>query len=376
MPKNKPDAAATAKALATKRPKRRDPIPTSHLLKTGSTLLDLAISGRRGGGFTKGRYFWVVGDSSSGKTWLTLTCLAEAAMNKNFDEYRLIYDNVEDGALMDMERFFGKRMATRLEAPTVDASGVSVYSQSVEDFYYNVDDALSLAEKPGGRPFIWILDSMDGLDSGYSESKFQAAKKASRTGTTAAGDYGDGKAKINSTRLRGVIPRLKATGSILIILSQTRDNVGGGMFDPKQTSAGGRALKFYATVELWSSVGSRIKRTLKGKDIVVGIYCRVKTKKNRITGRETTIEFPIFYDSGIDDIGGMVDFLTTWKFWSKNKSSMIDASPDFTDVVKRREDLIKWIEDNDLRVDMEDITELAWAEIQDQLKVGRKSKYE
>ena len=74
-----------AKALTTKRPKRRDPIPNADLLKTGSTVLDLAISGRRAGGIPKGKYVWMVGDSSSGKTFLMLTCLAEASINKGFD---------------------------------------------------------------------------------------------------------------------------------------------------------------------------------------------------------------------------------------------------------------------------------------------------
>lgn len=368
MPKKKVDAVAGA--LTTTKPKRKAVISKSDMLKTGSTVLDLAISGRRAGGFSKGRYFWMVGDSSSGKTFLTLTCLAEASINPDFDNYRFIYDNAEDGALMDMEKYFGKRMAERLEPPAVDDKGLPVYSETIEDFYFHVDDALA-----GEEPVIYVLDSMDALGSDYSDSKFQDAKKAARKGTTAKGDYGDGKAKINSTRIRRVVAQLRATGSILIVLSQTRDDIGAGMFDEQKTHAGGHALKFYATVQLWSTVGSKIKRTVRDKEIVVGVHCRVKTKKNRITGKERVVEFPIYYDTGIDDIGGMIDFLVKWKFWP-TKAGLIDASADFDDAPRRREDLIQWVEETGLRTDLEDVVEAAWAELEKQVAVERKGKYQ
>lgn len=357
-------------ALTASSPKRREVIPDSDLLKTGSTVLDLAISGRRAGGFAKGKYFWVVGDSSSGKTFLTLTCLAEASIDPAFNDYRFIYDNGEDGALMDMAHYFGPNMAARLEPPEVGGKGGEVHSDTIEDFYYHLDDALAY-----GKPFIYILDSMDSLDSTYSARKFNEAKTASRKGTKAKGDYGDGKAKINSTRIRHVVRQLRDTGSILIVLSQTRDNIDAGMFEEQQTHAGGRALKFYATVQLWSSVGKRIKKTINDREVVVGVTCRVKTKKNRLTGRERVVEFPIYYDNGIDDIGGMIDYLTTWKVWRKT-GGKIDATKHFDEVVLRRADLITWVEDNGMRADLEDICEQAWQDIEARLSTVRKSKYE
>lgn len=374
----KKEAEDVANALTMKRERRRDPIPAKNLLKTGCTLLDLAITGKRGGGFAKGKYFWMVGDSSSGKTFLMLTCLAEASINKEFDDYRFIYDNGEDGALMNMSKYFGRRMAERVEPPATDKDGGAVYSGTIEDFYYNLDDAFLVAEAPGGKPFIYLLDSMDALDSKYSEQKFDEAKKAARNPKLkpARGDYGDGKAKINSTRLRGAVSRLTHTGSILIILSQTRDAIDAGMFDEQQTFAGGHALRFYATVQLWSSVGSKIKRTIKDREIVVGVRCRVKTKKNRLTGKERTIEFPIYFDTGIDDIGGMIDFLVSWGVWPKNKAGCIDASANFEGIEKSAKDLIAWIEENNLRADLEEITEAAWEDIEEKVAVKRVNKYE
>lgn len=386
MAKNTKDT----KAALLKKGKKRQGINPDNLLKTGSTILDLAISGNPKGGFLKGKYFWIVGDSSSGKTFLALTCLAEATLNPAFKKYRLIFDNAEDGALMDMARYYGQAMADRTEPPAYgeygenkgvrffkpDAKGKidnPAFSERIEDFYYNLDDALTRAE--GGEEFVYVLDSMDALDSKYAQAKFKEAKREGRGGAVAKGDYGDGKAKQNSTRLRGAVQRLSNTNSILIINSQTRDNIDGGMFDPAQTSAGGRALKFYATVQLWSSVGSKIKKTVAGREVQVGVNCRVKTKKNRLTGRERAVEFPIYYETGIDDIGGMVDYLVHWKFWPKNKSGVIDASGDFNEVAHKREALIEWLEANDMREDLEEIVTDAHAEIERKATVNRRSKY-
>src|SRR5262245_46086827 len=97
-------------------------------LSTGSTLLDLALTGRPGAGFAPGCYYLLVGDSASGKTFLALTALAEAACSPAFAKHRLIYNAPERGARMDVTRFFGKTLAGRLETPDP--------SPTVEEFYY------------------------------------------------------------------------------------------------------------------------------------------------------------------------------------------------------------------------------------------------
>jgi len=74
---------------ALRRKKKREKLS---FLSTGSTLLNLACTGKPYYGFAKGHYYFIVGDSVSGKTFLSLTCLAEASINPNFDNYRFIYD--------------------------------------------------------------------------------------------------------------------------------------------------------------------------------------------------------------------------------------------------------------------------------------------
>ena len=374
MAKKKPTTAGIVNALVAR---AADALRSSALLSTGSTMLNLALTNNAAGGFAKGKYFWMVGDSSSGKTFLMLTCLAEASINPNFNDYRFIYDNVEDGALMDMGRYFGARMAARLESPAVDADGQPVYSSSIEDFYDNLDAALDVG------PCVYLLDSMDALSSAYEVSKYDEAQKARRKGTTAKGSYGDGKAKTNSTTLRRVVGRLKESGSILIILSQTRDNLDAGMFDPQQVAAGGRALKFYATAQLWASVGSTIKRSIKGRDIKVGAHVRLTIKKNRLTGKDRTVTVPLYYSVGIDDVGGIVDFMCQWGVWSKKKSGHVILPDDQAAALGLgagtgygREELVQHLASSQHYSAVQDMAETAWYDIEDKLMVERASRYE
>jgi len=335
-------------------------------LSTGSTLLNLACTGKPLRGFAKGYYYFIVGDSASGKTFLSLTCLAEASINKNFDNYRFIYDNSVSGALMNLVKFFGQRVAYRIEPPAVDDDECAVYSETIEDFYYHIDDALEQ-----DQPFIYILDSMDSLTSYAEQEKFQEQKDAHRKGKSTTGSYGDGKAKKNASNIRQLLGPLQRSGSILIILNQTRDNLGFGF--EKKTRSGGHALRFYATIEMWSSVKSKIKKTVKGKTRQLGVLCKIQIKKNRSTGKERVVEVPIYHSHGIDDIGSCVDYLTDEGYWA-GKGKKISAK-DF-DFIGSRDKLIKYIEDNNQEKATRIIVGKVWNEIEDACVVKRKKRYE
>lgn len=334
-------------------------------LSTGSTLLDLACSGSARGGFVKGQYFFLVGDSASGKTFLSLTCLAEAAVNPHFKDYRFIYDNAEGGALMEIERFFGKGVSERIEPPQVDENGAPASSSTIEEFYFNVDDAINQE-----KPFIYILDSMDSLSSDAEIEKFQETKDAFKKGKQVAGSYGDGKAKKNSANLRRLLSPLRKSKSILIVICQTRDNIGIGF--EKKTRSGGHALRFYACLEVWSSIKEKIKKNVKGKPRQLGILCKLQIKKNRLTGRERVVTVPIYHSFGIDDIGSCIDFLLDEKHWDKQAASI--NAPEF-DFKGTRESLIKHIEEKGYEKDLKLIVEEVWNEIEEACKVTRKKRY-
>lgn len=338
------------------------------LLSTGSTLLNLAYTDNPYGGLVKGRYFFMIGDSSSGKTFTALTCLAEACINKNFDDYRLIYDNIEDGALMDWSKYFGKKAADRISAPYYDPeTGEPVYHKYVEDFYYYIDDLLK--ERV---PFIYVLDSQDALSSNSEEDKFEDTKKKSRAGKEAAGSYGDGKAKIHSANLRRTVNALRDTGSILIIVGQTRDNLGFGF--EKKTRSGGRALKFYAHMESWSSVAGKLEKSVNGKKRELGIKAQITVKKNRFTGKRRTVTVPIYTSIGIDDIGSCIDYLVEEKR-IKTKKGVGLISDDFGFEGSRLK-LIRHIEENDMYEDLQAVVGEVWAQVEEACIVTRRSRYE
>ena len=339
----------------------------SDYLNTGSTMLNLLLTGRSKGGFIKGKYYFLVGDSDSGKTFLSLTCLAEASINEHFDDYRFIFDDVEGGALMDLTKFFGTKMAERIESP----GGDGVNSSTIEEFYFHVDDAIK-----DGRPFIYILDSMDALSSEDEISKFKEQKTAYRKGKESTGSYGDGKAKKNSSNLRKLLAPLDKSKSILIIINQTRDDIGKKFgFGDKKTRSGGKVLKFYASGEMWSSVKGMITKDVKGKRHNVGIYCELTVKKNRITGKKGKITIPIYHSYGMDDIGSCIKYLVEAGHWKGNKLETRVIAPEF-DYTGSVQELAKWIEENNKQQKLKNIASAVYKAIEESLAIKRKPRYE
>jgi RecA/RadA recombinase len=354
--KNK-DVEAVKNGLKHKHQKLK--IKTRDCVNSGSTLLNMACTGRPFSCFAKGGYYCFVGDSTSGKTFICNTVFAEACQNKYFDDYDLIYDGTtENGALMDKERFFGKRAAERIQ---------EINSDDIEGFYFNLDDRLK-----EDKPFIYVLDSMDGLDSEQDRETFDKQKAAYRKGKEGPGSYGDGKAKKNSQLLRKMLKRLRKSGSILIIIAQTRDTLNQFGYGEKKTRAGGRALKFYAHLEIWSSVKKHITTTVNGKPREQGIVSKVQVKKNRVVGRDRTVEIPIYHSFGIDDIGSCIDYLVEEKAFRKVGSNIVAKDFDFKG---KRSKLIRHIEKNELERDLRMKVAEVWEAIEEQCSIKRKKRY-
>lgn len=344
--------------------KKKDAM-SKDFVSTGSTILNIACSGNPDNGFMKGHYYFIVGDSASGKTFLSLTCLAEASINEKFNDYRFIYDNSEDGALMDLSKFFGKKVAERIEPPSMD-DGLPVFSSTIEDFYFHLDDAVKT-----GKPFIYVLDSMDSLSSIDEIEKFDETKETVRKGRQATGSYGDGKAKKNSANLRRILAPLKKTGSILIIINQTRDNLGFGF--EKKTRSGGHALRFYACIEMWSSIKSKIKKTVEGKPRTIGIECQIQIKKNRLIGKESTITVPIYYSHGIDDVGSCINYLLEENHWKLKANSIVADEFNFKGTFEK---LVKFIEKEGKESELRQIVKSVWSNIEESCAIKRKFRYE
>lgn len=353
------------KLKAKKKPKLS--ITDDMLLSTGSSTLNCACSGKSIGGLVKGHYYLIVGNSSSGKTILVHHIAAEAANNPNFDEYNIIYDPIESGALFDVQQMFGRKTAKRLKMPKRGTS------ETVEELYFNIEDAVD-DWKENNKPFIYIVDSMDGLSSKEDERVFQNTKKARREGTEAKGSYGATKAKFNSTSLRRLMTPLKKSGGILIIICQTR--AGFSMFEP-ETRAGGHSLTFYATLEIWLKKYKALKKTYHGKPVPIGVLSKMRVKKNRVKGKDRTVIVPIYNQfkdggGGIDDVGACIDYLLAWKHWKKRGGKIVAPEFNFTG---NREKLISAIEFDEAYLDLQKLVGQVWQDIENKCAVARKSRY-
>lgn len=350
----------------------RPKIRPSDYLSTGSTLLNLGCSGRPDGGFFKGGYFHIVGDSQSGKTFLLMTCAAEAANNPEFDNYDLVFDGPENGALMDVRKFFGRKLDRRLRPPRGTPKDPE-FSSTVEEFYDNVDRFAR-----SGRPFVYLLDSMDALSSDDEMKHIDKASKArekAREGKAgeAAGTMSMSRQKANSTRMRICNQKLFKTKSILVVVSQAKINVGpNAMFEPK-TVAGGLAMKYYAQLQLWSSIRKKIKKdVVKGKSLTVGKEIAVNVRKNRVNGKDRKVVVTIYDDTGFDDTGSCIDYLVDWRHWPK-AGGKIRAKE--LGVALPREALVRHIEDEGLEHVLRDTTAEVWRDVESRVEVKRKSRY-
>lgn len=351
-----------------------------HLLSSGSTMVNLACTNTPHGFMVGGKYYLLVGESEAGKTWLSMSTLAESTLHPKFSKYRIIYDDIENGANMDMNFYFGEKTAARIEVPEPnrkDASGISCpYSETIEQFYDSLDRHLSEAEE-SGVPIIYVVDSMDSLSSEAEFKKVKENASARSKGKDTTGSYGDGKAKINSANIRRIVGRLGRSNSILIIVCQERDNLA-SMFDSK-TFSGGRSLRFYATLQLWLKKRSDITATVRGKKRALGSLSEVNIYKNRLTGeKHKKVSLPIYINSGIDEVGSMIEWLLEEGYWSGGKTevSKIDAT-DFG-VQLSREQLARHIEQNELEPQLKEIVCDLWSEIAGlvEQKIQRKRRYE
>lgn len=358
MPRKKKTSADEALASIVNA-NSKETIKREDMLSTGCTVLNLACSGFPDVAIPKGNYIFYVGDSGSGKTFFSLNILAEAMINPAFAEYNLVYNDVENGALMDIGRFWG---------PLQEQMQV-VRTPSIEEFYYDFDSWLDKG------PCIYVVDSMDALSSFAEGKKFEENKEAFGKGQAAKGDYGDGKAKVNSRNIRRVLSKMRDNGSILIILSQTRDNIDAGPFQASKTRSGGHALRFYAAFEIWTSLTGKIEKQYKNKKRQLGVKCRLAVKKNRGTGKVRMADVPIYWSAGIDNTGACVDYLISEGTWSRNKAGLVTMTGLGPEYVGYYEAVVKEIEERSAEEGLHDLVAETWNDIESACQVSRRNKY-
>ena len=330
-------------------------------ISTGSTLLNLSCSGEVDKGLKGGCIYNLVGSSSSGKSMLALSILAEAHHQKDMSDYSLIYDDCESACSFDLSRLFGEAVAESI----IDQMP-SPPSNFLEDFYHRINTLLF-----EGKQFIYILDSLDSLTTDTEEDKTVEILDARARGKKVTGSYGMAKAKMISQIMRQICTKLSATNSILIIISQTRDNVSPMSF-ATQTRSGGRALEFYSSIVMWMSMKDKIHKTVLGNRYQTGVVSKVKITKNKFSGRVREVPLTIKYDYGVDYLQDCIDYLVSNKVITKvGKSIVWGKIKGTTDTV------IKIIEQEGLEDKLcKEVSKVYWGIENKLVNKDRKRKYE
>jgi RecA/RadA recombinase len=272
--------------------KERKP-QASNYAPTGCHLLDIHLGGGAGMGLPFGHIINIVGDESTGKTFLALEILA-ACYHKFGDRFDWRYDDAESGFGFDTEYLYG-----------FDAMGDDhgIQSNTVEDWFVNL--SIFVRSIPKGGLGLYILDSLDGLSDKAMQKRGDDRIKAAEKGEDFdKGSYGMSAAKFLSQEMfRPIAGEIEESNVLVIVISQTRDKIKSAF--PQKTRAGGNALSFYSHTVLWLAVTSLLEK--KGR--AVGAYVRAKAKKSKTPRpfRESTFSF--LFDYGLDDIGTSVDYL-------------------------------------------------------------------
>ena len=252
------------------------------VIPTGNLLIDRALGV---GGFARGRIVEIYGPESSGKTTLTLTAIAQAQKSGGL------------AAFIDVEHALDPQYAARL--------GV------------NLDDLL-VSQPSSGEEALQICEALvrsNAIDVIVVDSVAALVTKQELEGEIGDSTVG-AQARLMSAALRKLTSFISKARTVCIFTNQIREKIG-VMFGNPETTPGGRALKFYASVR----VDIRRIGQIKGSDgVIAGIRTNITVVKHQGAPPFTECEFDIMYNEGISSVGSLLDLATEYDIIQKRGS--------------------------------------------------------
>jgi len=282
-------------------------------ISTGSLGLDLALGVN---GFPKGRIIEIYGPESSGKTTLAMQAIAEAQKAGGI------------AAFIDAEHAFDRGYAQKL--------GIDTKNLLISQPDYG-EQALEIAEHliSSGAIDICVIDSVAAL---VPKAELEGEMGESKMGL---------QARMMSQAMRKLTGTINKTGCCCIFINQLRDKIG-VMFGNPETTTGGNALKFYASVR----IDIRRIGAIKDGDEVLGNRTRVKVVKNKVAPPFKVVEFDILYGQGVSKAGEILDLAVDLEivkkagsWFSYNGSKLGQGRDGVRDMLKDNPELMSELEE-------------------------------
>lgn len=313
---------------------------------TGSTLLDLAITNNWPGGIPIGRIIQIYGGFSAGKSAIACSILG-SALRKDFLGFYADVEYTFDSSFaslygLDVNNpnfFWGYSWKNEIVQPT-----------SLEELF---DDWIyQIIEKFQDKKKILVIDSLTALPA-----KVEAEKRMEDH------SFGAYRAKQISLGLRKYLNKLIETNTSLILIDQTRDNIG-AIFGESEITTGGRAAEFYTSLRIHLQHEAKIQNSI-GRDI--GVWIKFKIDKNKVSIPFRTGYLKIEFSYGIDDIAGNLRFLAEFQTNSKRegmkKTTNVTLNLDGEQQTKTIKAWIPYIEEHNLEKALQQEVVKTWKDL-------------